>query len=65
MWSSERRERPSEEKMVSFWERERAIRSWVRGHLEVEVRGLGESQPDLEDMLTVGLIRDSEGCKWG
>jgi len=38
------------------------MRSWVRGHLEVEVRGLGESQPDLEGMLVVYLKRDGEGC---
>lgn len=48
MWSSESRVRPSEEKMISFWARDRVRRSLVRGQDEAVVRGLGESQPDLE-----------------
>lgn len=39
--------RPSEEKRISFWVRERAMRSWVRAQVVVGVRGLGDSQPDL------------------
>lgn len=38
--------RPSDEKMISFCWRERLMRSFVRGHLDEDVRGLGESQPE-------------------
>lgn len=37
---------PSEEKITSFWVRERWIRLVVRGQVVDVVRGAGESQPD-------------------
>jgi len=37
---------PSDEKRISFWVRERWIRSFVRGQIEA-VRDSGDSQPDL------------------
>lgn len=40
--------RPSEENRISFWLRERAMRSWVSAQVVVDVRDLGQSQPDLE-----------------
>ena len=60
MWSRESRVRPSEEKMISFWVRERVIRSRVRGQLVVGVRDFGESQPDQKGMLVCVLERTLE-----
>jgi hypothetical protein len=39
--------RPSEEKRISFWVRERRIKSFVAGQVMAFVRGCGESHPDL------------------
>ena len=47
--------RPSEEKRISFWVRERWIRSFVRGQVMRLVRGCEESQLDLWGVLVKAL----------
>lgn len=53
--------RPSEVKRMSFWERERRIRSFVAGQVGALVRGWGESHPDLWGCLV--SCRSTGGCK--